>query len=147
MLAISTFTQEYIDKCRARINSQLVAYKNLLEVADLQTGNDLVADFEAVFFNNLLLVLDNLFANRGRALEKKDGNPLNEFRIICNSLLHNDSKMLADKSIKLDATKSVLKYHVGDEIVLNEAQFRLISEAFFAEIEIKFLETCPVAMN
>jgi hypothetical protein len=47
--------------------------------------------------------------------------------------------MSADKTIKLDPTKSVLKYRVGDEIKLNKADFFLISKAFFAEIERKYL--------
>jgi hypothetical protein len=33
----------------------------------------------------------------------------------------------------------VLKYQVGDEIKLNAADFMLLSSAFFAEIERKYL--------
>ncbi len=71
-------------------------------------------------------------------MELKDGNPLNKARVLCHSLLHNNSKMSADKTIKLDPAKSVLKVQVGDEIKLKEADFLLISEAFFAEIERKY---------
>jgi hypothetical protein len=47
--------------------------------------------------------------------------------------------MGTDKTIKFDPARSVLKYKVGDEIKLNEAHFVLLSKAFFAEIERKFL--------
>jgi hypothetical protein len=47
--------------------------------------------------------------------------------------------MCADMCIKLSPEKSVLKYHAGDEIKLTEADFVLLSSAFFAEIESKFL--------
>ncbi|MEX1264623.1 MAG: DUF6596 domain-containing protein [Actinomycetota bacterium] len=72
---------------------------------------------------------------RTRALEKKDGNPLNEVRVLCNSMLNNDGIMTADKTIRLDPARSLLKYQVGDTIKLNEGDFLLLSKAFFAEIE------------
>ena len=61
-------------------------------------------------------------------MEKKEGNLLNEVRILCNSLLNNISKLSADKSIKLNPTKSILKIRVGDEIKLNEADFMRLSK-------------------
>ena len=40
-------------------------------------------------------------------MEGKDGNPLNEVRILCNSMMNNNNKMCADKTIKFDSAKSV----------------------------------------
>ena len=109
-----------------------------VRVEKSQLDNALEA-FEPQFFNNLVLVLDTLFVHRTRALEKKDGNPLNDVRVLSNSLLQNEGVLLADKTIKLDAAKSVLGYRVGDEIRLNEADFHGLSTAFFSEIESKYL--------
>ena len=92
-----------------------------------------------ISFNNMVLALDNLFVHRARDLEKKDGNPLNEVRMLCESIMNNDGEMGADKTIKIDPAKSVLKYRVGDKIRLNEADFILLSSGFFAEIEEKYL--------
>lgn len=83
-------------------------------------------------------MFDYLFVHRTRALEKKDGNPLNEVRMICNSLLQNQGMLAADNAIKLDPSKSVLGLHVGDEIRMNAADFQRLSDAFFDEIEAKF---------
>jgi len=47
--------------------------------------------------------------------------------------------MCADKTIKFDPAKSVLKYRIGDEVKLMEADFIRLSSAFFAEIESKYL--------
>jgi hypothetical protein len=87
----------------------------------------------------MVLALDSYFLHRARALEKKDGNLLNEVRILCNSMTNNNNRMCADKTIKFDPAKFVLKYRIGDEIKLKEADFVRLSSAFFAEIERKYL--------
>jgi hypothetical protein len=68
----------------------------------------------------------------------KDGNPLNEVRVLCNSLMANDGVLAADKRIRLDPEKSVLGLRVGDPIELNEPQFRRLSSASLAEIENRY---------
>jgi hypothetical protein len=171
MLCINGYPQDYIDECRTRVDAQLAAYRNLVTTARAQAAGQLasqIADadidpeegesqgtndynhnplaaairtFEPVFFNNLVLMLDSLFVHRSRMLELKDGNPLNEVRLICQSLLTNNAKLSADKTIKLNPDKSILKHRVGDEIRLAEADFVRLSQAFFAEIERKFLLT------
>lgn len=145
MLCVNNYTQKYIDGCRLRVNLQLSTYKKLVTTAGNQIGtnetplNAAIESFEPMFYNNMVLILDALFVHRTRAIEKKDGNPLNEVRMMCNSMMHNNNIMCADNTIKLNPTKSVLKYQAGDEIKLNEADFLLIFKAFFAEIESKYL--------
>ena len=85
----------------------------------------------------MILVLDNLFVHRARGMEK-DGNPLNEVRVLCNSLLTNKCVLLTDKTIKLDSAKSILGYGVGDDIALRETDFLRLSKAFFAEVGATF---------
>jgi hypothetical protein len=140
MLCINNYELHYIDECRARVQSQVAAYKNLIASSSDPTA---IAAFEALYFNNMVLQLDYLFVHRSRTLEKKDGNPVNEVRIVCNSLLNNNGKMSEEKSIKLAPAKSVLKYQVGDEIKLNEADFLRLAEAYFAGIEHLYLALEP----
>lgn len=66
-----------------------------------------MAAFEQSFLANLVLVLDHFFVHRTRALEGKDGNALNEVRMLCDSILLNDSVMTANKTIKYDPARSV----------------------------------------
>jgi hypothetical protein len=54
-------------------------------------------------------------------------------------MMGNNNKMGSDNTIKYDPAGSVLKYKVGDEIKINEADFVLLYKAFFTEIESKFL--------
>lgn len=144
MLAVKTYSQEYIDACRARVERQLSAYRKLVATARKQGGADAtpadaaLESFEPVFFNNMVLILDSYFTHRTRAIEKKDGNPLNEVRVLCAAMLNHNDTMTADPTIKLDPAKSVLKCRDGEKIRLNENDFVLISNAFFAEIESRY---------
>jgi hypothetical protein len=79
-----------------------------------------------------------MFMHRMRAQEGKDGNPLNEVRMICNSILTNDNKLLADNTIKYNADKSVLKIGFGQNIALTANDFVMLSNAYFDEMEKKF---------
>jgi hypothetical protein len=141
MLGMKNYTRTYIDACRARVDADVAACRKLVAAARKQPspGKTALEAFEGRFFNNMALVLDEMFVHRLRTVEGKDGNALNEVRVLCNSMLHNNNVMAADNSIKLSPGKSVLKYEVGDEIKLNEAGFVALSTAFFAELERKYL--------
>jgi len=143
--SINTYSQEYIDHCRSRVHQQLATYRGLVNAAKADGGaahsglDTAIAEFDATFFNNMVLVLDDLFVHRSRTKEKKDGNPLNEVRVLCNSLLLNDGALVADTSITLNPAKTVLGHAVGDRVVLSAADFARLSEAYFSEIEDKYL--------
>ena len=89
-----------------------------------------------------------MFVHRLTGIEGKDGNPLNEVRILCNSLLLNQGRLQVDRlpgwpnsastGMELPPEKSVLKLKVGEEVRLNESDFVRLSKAFFAELEKKF---------
>jgi hypothetical protein len=66
------------------------------------------AHAEAAFFSNMVLALDHYFLHRVRKLEGKDGNPLNEVRVLCDSLTENDGVFAADGAIKLKPEETVL---------------------------------------
>jgi hypothetical protein len=53
----------------------------------------------------MILALDNYFLDRSRMMELKDGKPLNEVRVLWNSITTNQGKLWSDKTIKLDPTE------------------------------------------
>ena len=142
MLGMKTYTQDYIDACRARVDADLRAYRK-------QVGKAPSKEFEVRFFNDQVLLLDYMFVHRLSGIEGRDGNPLNEVRVLCNSILLNQGKLQVDKlpgwpnsavsSLKLPPEKSVLKLRVGDDVKLSEADFVRLSKAFFAEVEKRYL--------
>ncbi|MDM5155049.1 hypothetical protein QUF88_14875 [Bacillus sp. DX1.1] len=145
MLAVKNYTQKYIDECRSKVNLVLSTYEDLVKISREQVGanneqlNSAIESFEPNFFNNMILALNDYFVHRMRTLEKKDGNPLNEVRILCDSIMNNNNIVIPDNTIKYKADKSVLGYKYGDNIKLSQENFEKLSEAFFAEIEKKFL--------
>src|SRR6266699_6258698 len=135
------YSEDYNAACRARVDGDLRAYRK-------QVGNAPSKEFEARFFNDQVLLLDYMFVHRFSGIEGRDGNPLNEVRILCNSILLNKGKLQVDKlpgwpnsavsGLKLPPEKSLLKIQVGDEVRLTEADFVRLYKAFFAEIEKKY---------
>ena len=153
MLGMKSYAPEYIEDCHSRVESGVAAYKQLAAAVRKHPEDESLATalaaLETAFFNNLLLTLDYSFVHRLAMVEGKDGNPLNEVRILCNSVLLNHGVMaksypwphnsaLGDKSIKLAPENSVLKHELGDEIELTEAEFTRLSDAFFEEMQHKF---------
>jgi hypothetical protein len=141
MLGRKNYTKEELAQARTAVEQQLAAYATLIEAVDA-TSDPVVASaveaFEPLFFNNMVLALDRFFVHRVRMVTGKDGNPLNEVELLAESLM-NDGVLRGNNVIKLIAEQSVLKLNIGDPIRLSAAQFEELSEAFFAEIESKFL--------
>lgn len=129
MLGIKQYSKEYIDSCRTKVKADTEAFRKTTSAG---------GKFENVFFKNMVLILETMFMHRLRGQEGKDGNPLNEVRMLCTSILTNDSKLLADNTIKYSETKSVLKIGLGQEISLTIKDFVRLSDAYFDEIEKKF---------
>ena len=141
MLGMKSYAPEYISACRARVDEDLRAYWE-------QLGSAPSVEFEHRFFNDQVLLLDYMFVHRLAGIEGKDGNPLNEVRVLCNSLLLNGGVFQPEKlpdwptsagaSCKLPPEKSVLGLNVGDKVQLSEADFIRLANAFFGEIERRF---------
>ena len=87
MLSVTSYAQDYVDTCRARVQQQLDAYQRLGATVREHAGSaaldSALAEFEPVFFSNMVLSLDSYFCHRARTLELKDGNPCNEVRAGC----------------------------------------------------------------
>lgn len=136
MLAMNSYPKDYIDRCRDKVAANVAAYR---AVAAKVGDKKALATFEPVFFNNLVLSMDAHFVHRTRAVEGKDGNPLNEVRVLCSSLALHDGVLTQDGPIRLKRETSVLGIELGERIAVREDGFVRLSAAFFAELESKFL--------
>ncbi len=134
MLAVTRYKREFVEAGRVRVKRQLRAYDALTKTAKAPE----VEAFAPEFFNNMVLALDHYFMHRQRSLEGKDGNPLNEVRMLAVSLLEHDGVMSRDNTIKYDAARAVTGIAVGQKIVLDRQAFERLAAAFFAEIEARY---------
>src|SRR5438132_576969 len=93
MLGMKTYAPEYIEDCHSRVKSSVAAYHQLAAAVKKHPEDEslvtALAALETAFFENVLPTLDYAFVHRLAMVEGKDGNPLNEVRILCNSVLLN----------------------------------------------------------
>jgi hypothetical protein len=132
VLSMNSYPQEYVDRSRATVRAHLASWDAL----DLSEADR--AAFEPGYVHQLVLALDNYFPHRARSPEGKDGNPLNEVRMLCGSIRDNDGVLAADPTIKYQPAGSVLGIAIADPIAIDVDGFRRLSEAFFDEIEKRF---------
>ncbi len=135
MLGRNSYAPEYVEQCRANVDQLLEAYRKLVAAAK---GNAAVARFEPQFCNHLVLALDEYFVHRLRGVEGKDGNPLNEVRMLADSVMLHDGVLTVEKAIKWKPETTVLGLAPGDRIALDEKTFTKLAAAYFDEIEAKF---------
>ena len=133
MLGRADYPIEFIMRCRKRAERQLKLYDALAK-----TDGKAAEAFAPEFFNTMVLALDHYFMHRLRGKEGKDGNPLNEVRMLAASLHENDGVMTKDNTIKYDPAKSVTGIAVGEKILLDRKQFGALADGFFGEIADKF---------
>ncbi len=133
MLGRASYSIDFIMSCRTRAEKQLKLYD-----AVARKGGKEVEAFAPEFFNSMVLALDHYFMHRLRGKEGKDGNPLNEVRMLAASLLENDGVMAKDNTIKYDPAKSITGIAIGQKIVVDRKQFEALADGFFDEIAAKF---------
>ncbi len=143
MLGRNSYSREEFEHARSSLDTQVSAYADLVKrlsakAPDAKVESSL-ATFEGLFFNNLLLVLDRYFVHRIRSVAGKDGNPLNEVELICESLMNNNGIFRANNVIRYIVEDSVVGLNIGDQIRLSVGEFERLSSAFFDELQRKFL--------
>jgi hypothetical protein len=144
MLGMKEYDRDYIDGCRSRVESQTYMFREVAQAArdhgdaDLSGLEGALESLEFEYFNNMLLVLEGYFVHRLRGVEGKDGNALNEVRVLARSLMENGGTVMEDTQIPLDPDRSVLGLRVGEPVRLTVQQYTRLSDAFFREIERRF---------
>jgi hypothetical protein len=147
MLGMKEYDGDYIDACRSRVETQTAMFREVAQAArdhgdaDVSGLEGALESLESEYFNNMLLVLEGYFVHRLRGVEGKDGNALNEVRVLARSLMENGGTVMEDTQIALDPDRSVLGLSVGEPVRLTLQQYTRLSNAFFRELERRFSST------
>ena len=137
MLGRKDYTQQEFDTANTAVADQISSYSKLAKLAGKTSPT--LDEFEILYFNNMVLVLDRYFVHRIRPVAGKDGNALNEVELIADSLMNNRGVFQGNNVIKYVPESSVLKLRAGDAIRLKAADFEMLAAAFFDELKSKFL--------
>jgi hypothetical protein len=146
MLSVSAYPQRYIDEARARVMVQVSVFADLARHVRgdgrARSGGATAAldALEPEYFANLVIALDSHFVHRSRGQERKDGNAMNEVRVLVNSIQQHDSVMTAEKGIRLDAARSVLGIEYGERIHIDADGFERLAAAFLEALEATYSE-------
>lgn len=144
MLSVSAYPQQYVDDIRARIADQVSAFAELAS-AVRGSGRDDAAmtaldRLEPEYFATLVIALDSCFVHRSRGQERKDGNAMNEVRVLVSSLQLHDGIMTPEKGIRLDPARSVLGIEYGDRIRVDAEGFQRLAAAFLDALQATYAE-------
>ena len=134
MLAVSSYSPDFIRSALKRIDTQLAAYRKLARAAD---GPELEA-FRQGYFQSMVLALDHQFLHRLRNAEGKDGGPCNEVRMLCDSIKERGGVLTKNNTIKYDPAKSITGLKPGDKIELDEKTFSRLAKAFFEDVAARY---------
>ena len=124
MLLRTGYDRHYVAACRESVGAAVE------EMRRVQAGS--------AAWNQLVPALDRWFSLRNPKVEGRDGNPINEVRMIAESVTEHSSVIVVPKGIKLAAETSVLGFEEGEEISLDGDAFERLFDAFLAEVEEKF---------
>ncbi len=127
----NTYTSDEIESCRDNCDSLLAAW----------AANDVEdTTLESLVFLQAVVVLDAWFAHRERDLEGDDGNPMNEVRVIADSVMGNAGTLRVQEPIRWAPERTVLRLAVGDEVEMTADRFERLAAAYLAAIENTYLE-------
>jgi hypothetical protein len=146
MLSVSAYPQQYIDEVRARIAAQTAAFDALARAVRGAGDSGVSAALDTLepeYFANLVIALDSHFVHRSRGQERKDGNAMNEVRVLVSSMQLHDGVMTPERAIRLDPARSVLGISYGDRIRIRAEGFAQLSGAFFEALEATYAQPSP----
>lgn len=134
--------QDYIDTCRARVESQIVAFREFaaavsrVGIEDDPGLESMLESLEYDYFNNMVIVLHAYFADR--IDHRRPPGPIAaEVAVLRRSLIEGEGALLGEDDAP--EVQGVLGIGPGDSIQLTQHSFSRLAGAYFSEVERRHL--------
>ncbi|WEK05459.1 MAG: hypothetical protein P0Y65_04160 [Candidatus Devosia phytovorans] len=138
MLAMTSYPEVYVQLTAAKVEEQHAAYAALAKSAQGTAAEQALTAFASEYFATALLALDHHFMHRMRGMEGKDGNALNEVRMLSDSIMEHGGVLQENKTMKYRSDKAIAGIAIGQKIVLDAATFERLAKAYLEEIGKRF---------
>jgi hypothetical protein len=135
MLGRATYPSTQIEACRSEMALMAATWRAVAARAVP------VPEAEPQVFNQMVVALEGWFVHRLRGVEGKDGNPLNEVRLLALGVTENGGHFPSDHKITWRPEASVTGYRPGDRIALSEPVFTRLATAYLNAVQTKFAAT------
>ncbi len=132
MPARTAYTSDEIEACRDSCDALLAVWATN-DVED--------STLESLVFLQAVVVLDAWFVHRDRAIEGDNGNPMNEVRVISDSVVSHAGTLHVPEPIRWQPDRTVLRFAVGDEVEMTADRFERLAAAYLAAIEATYVPT------
>ena len=134
MLGRSSYPAAQVAACRA----EFAALAKAWHAVSARSEAGAQAEAEAQVFGQMVVALEGWFVHRLRGVEGRDGNVLNEVRLLALGVTANGGYFPSDGVIKWKPEASVTGYRAGDRIRLSEAVFSRLVSVFLDGIAARF---------
>ncbi|GAA4404542.1 hypothetical protein GCM10023168_17360 [Fodinibacter luteus] len=127
----SSYTADEVEACRANADALLAAW----EANDVDDTT-----LENLVFAQAVVALDAWFAHRLRTLEGTGGNPMNEVRVLADSIVGNDGRLRLADGIRWAPERTVLRLAAGDEVLVSADDYERLAGSYLAAIEATYVD-------
>ena len=126
----TSYTPDELEACRDAADGLLAAWQ----------ANDIEDEtLENLVFSQAVVALDAWFAHRSPEVEGEDGNPLNEVRLLADSIIANDGVLRVPDHVRWVPGRTVLRLAAGDEVVVTADTYERLVSAYLAAIAERFV--------
>ena len=137
MLGRKSYPAAQITACRTEMADMAATWRAVARHSEAKAREEA----EVQVFNQMVVALEGWFVHRLHGVEGKNGNPMNEVRLLALSVTANGSYFPSDHSIQWWPEASITGYRAGERIRLSEAVFSRLAQAYLDAVSVGFAET------